>query len=228
MTNDFNPAVGKIVDDYLRRLRGHLKGFPNKDQDELVREVYSHIYESFTQDSAHDEIDRVLAVLSRLGEPEAVVADSVAASMVGMGKRKRLPLYILGGLLMGLFGLPLGAGGAVLFLGLAIGILAFILIYYVTATALTVSGALGVLVTFLKWIAPDFALQFGVEFGLHPDFESLPVRLVLAFLITGLGLGMFWGGRYLMKGLKFIVGLVPRKIKTIWDRRRLKKAGLMP
>lgn len=227
MNNDFSPAVGKIVEDYLRRLRGHLQGLPEKDQNELTREVYSHIFESFGQeDGSRDEIDRILAVLARLGEPETVVAESVGASMVGMGKRRKLPLYILGGLLIGLFGLPLGAGGAVVFLGMVLGLLTLVLIYYTTAAALTIGGALGVLVTFMKWISPDFAVHLGVQWGLAPDFESLPARLLLSFLMTGLGLALFWGGRYLMKGLKFIIGLVPRTIGSALNRRRMKKAGL--
>ncbi|MCK7518238.1 MAG: hypothetical protein MZV64_11220 [Ignavibacteriales bacterium] len=40
----------QIVDNYLERLKKGLKGIPAKDQDELVREINSHIYESFRND----------------------------------------------------------------------------------------------------------------------------------------------------------------------------------
>jgi uncharacterized membrane protein len=228
MASDFSLPVEKIVGDYLRRLRTHLKGFPEKDQDELAQEVYSHIYESYANDPAADEIDRILSVLGRLGEPEAVVADRIAASMVGMGRKKKLPLYILAGVLVGLFGVPLGIGGFVLVFGLAIAVAGLVSIYYVTAAIFTVVGAFGVLVTVLKWIFPGDMYRFGFEIGLSPNFESLPVRLIIAFLMTGLGLLMFWAGRYLTRGLKFIVNLVPRKIRSYRDRRRLKMTGLLP
>ena len=50
MTNDFGEQVGKIVTNYMERLKNQLKGFPQEDRDELVKEIHSHIYESYKSD----------------------------------------------------------------------------------------------------------------------------------------------------------------------------------
>ena len=132
MTHEFSAQVRKIVDNYLDRLRVHLKGLPEADREELVREIYSHIFESYAQDSTDDDIQRILNVLDRLGEPAEVVASRLSGTMKRMGKRRNLPLYILAGFFIGIFGLPLGAGGLALMIGLGITLLALIFTYFVT------------------------------------------------------------------------------------------------
>ena len=69
MTNELNEQVRKIVENYLGRLRRHLKGLPEGDSEELVREIYSHIYDSYSENATEDEVERILDVLDRLGEP---------------------------------------------------------------------------------------------------------------------------------------------------------------
>ena len=120
MTHDFSAQVRTIVDNYLDRVRGHLKGLPEADRKELVREIYSHIYESYAQDGTDDDIQRILTVLDRLGEPSEVVASRLSGSMKRIGRKRNLPFYILAGIFIGLFGLPLGAGGLALLIGLGI------------------------------------------------------------------------------------------------------------
>ncbi|MCK7461657.1 MAG: hypothetical protein MZU84_06145 [Sphingobacterium sp.] len=74
MANGFSGPVAQIVDNYLERLKKGLKGISAKDQDELVREINSHIYESFRNDPTPDEVARILKVLDKLGEPSAVIS----------------------------------------------------------------------------------------------------------------------------------------------------------
>jgi len=62
MNNHFPPAAEKIVADYLEKLGAQLKGMDEKDRQEILAEIRSHIYESFCNDSAGDEIDRALRV----------------------------------------------------------------------------------------------------------------------------------------------------------------------
>ena len=113
--NNFSEPVEKIVNNYLKRLKKHLKGLPDKDKEELLKEVHSHIYESFINDPAENEIERIFIVLDKLGEPAEVVSSRMPAAIVTMGKKKKLPLYILSGILIALFGIPLGLTGKVLY-----------------------------------------------------------------------------------------------------------------
>ncbi len=85
-----------------------------------MREIYSHIYESYTRESSGDEVERIFVVLDRLGESSEVVALRVSGAMKKMGKKRNLPLYILANFLIGTLGIPLGMGGLALLLGIAI------------------------------------------------------------------------------------------------------------
>ena len=157
MTNDFGEQVGKIVANYMTRLKNQLKGFPEKDKDELVKEIHSHIYESYKSDSTEDEIERILNVLEKLGEPSEVASTRMSESMVDMGKKKNLPMYILAGVLIGLFGIPLGAGGVALIVGLLVTVGALIFSYYATAITMVVAGWIGFIASLLQLLNPDIS-----------------------------------------------------------------------
>ena len=49
--NNYPANVEKIVDDYVERLKQNLKGLPETDRQEFVKEMQSHIYESYINDS---------------------------------------------------------------------------------------------------------------------------------------------------------------------------------
>ncbi|MBN2265078.1 MAG: hypothetical protein JW775_04605, partial [Candidatus Aminicenantes bacterium] len=107
MANGFSGPVAQIVDNYLERLRKGLRGIPAKDQDELVKEINSHIYESFRADPTPDEVNRILKVLDKLGEPSDVISARMPEAMVTLGKKRKLPFLILAGVLIAFFGVPL-------------------------------------------------------------------------------------------------------------------------
>ena len=70
MPNEFSETVDKIVKNYLNRFNLRLKSFPEQDRDELVNEIHSHIYESFTNDPTENEVERIFNVLDKLGLEE--------------------------------------------------------------------------------------------------------------------------------------------------------------
>ena len=76
-----------------------------------MREIQSHVYEAYQQMPGEDDVARIFAVLRNLGEPGEVVADRLPGAMVRSGTRRNLPLYVAGGILIALFGIPLGFGG---------------------------------------------------------------------------------------------------------------------
>lgn len=219
MTNDFTEPVQKIVNNYLSRLRGHLRGLPEVDQEELVREIYSHIYESYTRESTGDEIERIFLVLDRLGEPSEVVASRVSGTMKKMGKKRKLPLYILAGFLIGMVGVPLGMGGLALFLGIAITLAALVFTYYVAAGVFLVGGWLTLVVTFIRLFYPTFLIEY---VHLMDQFLNPPLSVIFNFVaaaaFTFLGVAMFKWGRHLLRGTSFLFALPGDAVKRIRHR----------
>src|SRR5258708_7770219 len=101
-------AVAQIAGNYLERLKFQLRLVPPAEQAEFLREIESHIYEAYMQSPGDDDVARILAVLQKLGEPSEVVADRLPGAMVRSGTKRSLPVYILGGIFIALFGIPLG------------------------------------------------------------------------------------------------------------------------
>ena len=143
MNNNYPESVEKIVNDYLSRLKEHLNGLPEKDQAEFIKEIASHIYESYTGEECEDGVERILSVLKKLGEPSTVFSQKIPAKMVHKGKEKNLPLYILSGVLIGLFGIPLGISGIAIVISMIGTIFALLVAYFATAISLVVAGFLG-------------------------------------------------------------------------------------
>ncbi len=220
MANHFNGPVSKIVDNYLDRLRKHLKGFPAKDQEELVKEIHSHIYESFRQDPTENEVERILKVLDKLGEPADVVSTRMSTAMVTMGKKKKLPFYILAGTLIALFGVPLGLGGIAVLFGLFLSVLALIASYYIVAAGFVISGWLGALALVIKLIFPDFLSPYWEIYPLISDpTANIAVQIFVSLLVAALGIGLIFLGKYMMRGLKFVFALILDKIHKPIKRR---------
>jgi uncharacterized membrane protein len=224
MSENFSGPVKKIVQNYLNRLASLLKGLPAKDQQELTKEVQSHIFESYSNDSTENEVDRILHVLDKLGEPGEVAADHVSTSLVEKGKKKKIPLYILAGILIGFIGVPLGLTGVSFLLTFILTIALMIILYYITAAALTAAGSLGVLLTLLKIIAPEFVVKLSQRWNLTGlDMDFLWERLILSFVLAVVGLIMLWLGKYLARGIRFLFVFTQRKITDFRKTRLLKQ-----
>lgn len=215
MSNGFSGAVAQIVDNYLAKLAKGLKGFPAKDREELVREIHSHIYESFRNDPTENEVERILKVLDKLGEPADVISSRMPDSMVKMGKKKKLPFYILAGALIAFFGVPLGMSGLGLAVALILGVLSLILAFYVVAFGLILSGWLGALVMIIRIFSPGFLEPWVEYYPLVAD-PSLNTIIYIAgcFLIAGLGFGMLWLGIRMMRGVRFVFRFLFHKIRN--------------
>ncbi len=219
MSNGFSGPVAQIVDNYLARLGKGLKGFPSKDREELVKEIHSHIYESFRNDPAENEVERILKVLDKLGEPADVISSRMPSSMVTMGKKKKLPFYILAGALIAFFGVPLGLGGLGAAVGIIFAVLSLVLAFYIVAFSLILSGWLGALVMIIRIFSPGF-LEPWVEYYPLVSDPSLNTIIYIAgcFLIAGLGFGLLWLGTRMMRGVRFVFRLLIGKIKNYRKR----------
>jgi uncharacterized membrane protein len=227
MTNDFPPNVDKIVNDYLSRMSSRLRGIPDRDRDELLGEIRSHIYESFIGDPSGDEIGRILAVLRRLGDPAEVVSSRMPEAVKRLGKGKKAPLYIVAGVLIALFGLPLGVGALAVLVGFLVAFFGVLIAYYGTGISFVVCGFITAVLSSIAILAPDMILRINeavgtevLRLGLFPGDPELSayVALILSLLILGIGLLMLWSGRYLWRGWRFISMLVFAKTRSIFNR----------
>jgi len=220
MANGFSGPVAQIVDNYLERLKKGLKGISAKDQDELVREINSHIYESFRDDPTPDEVARILKVLDKLGEPAAVLSARMPEAMVTLGKKRKLPFLILAGLLIAFFGVPLGLGGLSAAVGLIIGVLAVVVSFYIVAFSLILAGWLSAVIMIVRIFSPAFLDPWIDIYPLVADPTLNTVIYILgALLLAALGFGLLWLGSRLMRGVRFVFRLLIEKIKT-WRQRR--------
>jgi len=220
MANGFSGPVAQIVDNYLERLKKGLKGIPANDQDELVREINSHIYESFRDDPTPDEVARILKVLDKLGEPAAVLSARMPEAMVTLGKKRKLPFLILAGLLIAFFGVPLGLGGLSAAVGLIIGVLAVVVSFYIVAFSLILAGWLSAVIMIVRIFSPAFLDPWIDIYPLVPDPTLNTVIYILgALLLAALGFGLLWLGSRLMRGVRFIFRLLIEKIKN-WRTKK--------
>ncbi len=235
MNNHFPPAAEKIVADYLEKLGAQLKGMDEKDRQEILAEIRSHIYESFSSDSEGDEIDRALRALKKLGDPADVVSSRVGASVTRLGRQKKSPLYILGGALIVLFAAPLGMGGLGLVAGLLAGLAGLLVAYFATAVVFVISGFLCALVGLITIISPDLFLQINrwageavFQFG---PFQNNPqvagvLTFIFAMMLAALGLLMLWSGKHIWRGLRFVFNLTVDKIRSLFARGRRTGLGV--
>jgi len=221
MNNNYPESVEKIVNDYLSRLKEHLNGLPEKDQAEFIKEIASHIYESYTSEECEDGVERILSVLKKLGEPSTVFSQKIPAKMVHKGKEKNLPLYILSGVLIGLFGIPLGISGIAIVISMIGTIFALLVAYFATAISLVVAGFLGIVASIIRLIDPVFFDQFFHWFDWNdsPFYFSSPVAegilgIGISLIIAGIGVAMFFFGKYIFRGLKFFTNLIIDKLKN--------------
>jgi len=228
MANGFSGPVAQIVDNYLERLKKGLKGIPAKDQDELVREINSHIYESFRNDPTPDEVARILKVLDKLGEPAAVLSARMPEAMVTLGKKRKLPFLILAGLLIAFFGVPLGLGGLSAAVGLIIGVLALVLSFYIVAFSLILTGWLGAVILIIRLFSPAFLDPWMDIYPLVADPTlNTAIYIVGALLIAAVGFVMLWLGSRMMRGVRFVFRFLIGKIKN-WRKKAPLAAAVRP
>ena len=220
MKTNYPQPVEKIVDNYLERLEGYLQGLPGSDKEEFIKEIESHIYESYQNDAAGDEVDRILRVLRKLGEPGDVYAKKAPEAIVKMGSDRKRPLYILGAILIAFFALPLGMGAVGVIIGIIGAIFGLLAAYFVTAFSFVLAGFLGIIFSIIKIAHPEFLDEVVIKLGgqvshfFHPTLEGI-LGLIACLILTGLGVLMFYFGRNIFKGLKFLWNISIAKIKEI-------------
>jgi uncharacterized membrane protein len=224
--NDYPPVVAKIAKDYLERVKAQLRLVPARERDEFLREIESHLYEAYRNTPIDDDVARILAVLRNFGEPAEVVAGRLPGTMMRSGAKRNLPLYVVGGIFIAWFGIPLGFGGLSVLVGLLLALAGMVAAFYATAGSILLAGAMFTLLGLSRILLPglfDRLVELGfiqmggpvAEFLDHfsPSDQGIFMLLAAAALVT-IGLGMLWLGRYIFRGLRFLSGLL-----FDWTRR---------
>jgi uncharacterized membrane protein len=219
-------VVAKIVNDYMERVKWQLRLVPARQQQEFLLEIQSHVYEAYQQMAGDDDVARILAVLRSLGEPAEVVSDRLPGAMVRSGTKRNLPLYIIAGIFIALFGIPLGFGGVGVLVGLLAAVAGVLVAYFAVAGSFLLVGAIFTLLSFVRFALPDVwdkllalgVLQISGPVAEFLDQLTAPSQALLMFLIATVfaaaGLGLLWLGRYLLRGMRFLLSLT-----FDWTRR---------
>lgn len=216
---DYPEAVAKIVNDYLERVKWQLRLVPAPEQDEFLKEIQSHIYEAYQQAAGEDDVAKILSVLRKLGEPSEVVSDRLPGAMVRSGTKRYLPLHLLSGILIGLFGIPLGFGGVAVLAGILVTLAAIVAAFYGTMGVVFLTGVLFLVLGLTRIYEPGVWDKLVTNGFIHFDrpvadfLDQLPpggqglLLIVIAAVFVACGLGMLWVGRYLIRGLRFLFSL---------------------
>lgn len=85
-----------IYTDYMVRVERMTKILPKEDQNEILMELNSHIYEAVLQDSSKDtELNKLVDVITRLGAPEKTLAQLVADKKMNQALHTFNPVHLI-------------------------------------------------------------------------------------------------------------------------------------
>jgi uncharacterized membrane protein len=237
---NYPDAVAMIVTDYLERVKRQLRLVPASEQDEFLRELESHVFEGYNEESGATDVERILAVLRKLGEPADVVSDRLPETMVRSGAKRTLLTHIVAGIVIALFGIPLGFGGAAIVMGVCVALAGLVVAFYALAGATILAGAVLTLAGLTRAYRPEVwdkmvALGFiqmdpqvaQVLEAVSPGTQGA-VMVLLAALFLGVGVGMLWLGKYPLRGFRFLSGMVFEWIRNLAQRvgRRVRQEGI--
>lgn len=84
-----------LYNKYLSAVKRIIKTLPKEDQDDILMEINSHIYESMQCDSYIAEIDRIKNTLEKLGSPQESFAPLVADRKLLQATKTFNPLHVI-------------------------------------------------------------------------------------------------------------------------------------
>jgi len=87
-------SANKVYTDYLKRIKRTTSKLSRTDQEDVLMEFNSHIYESMQYKSEDLEIDRLLNVIDKLGAPEEVLQPLVAEKTLAKATRTFNPVTV--------------------------------------------------------------------------------------------------------------------------------------
>lgn len=95
-------SAERIYKDYLYRIRKEVKGLNQQNQDEILMELNSHIYENLQEHPTGNEIEKLLNILEKLGRPEEILKPLVADKKLEEATKTFNPIHVFKALLLNL------------------------------------------------------------------------------------------------------------------------------
>lgn len=237
--NDYPEAVRKIVDDYMQRLKRQLRFLAASEQQDFLMEIQSHVYDAYQEAASEDDVERILNVLRRLGEPAEVVSDRLPTSMIRSGRTRSAPAYVIGGILLAVFGIPLGFGGAAVVVGMLAAFAGLLAGLYAAAFASILAAALWLALGLTRMYEPELwnrLLAAGV-IQIDPQtasiLEQLPTAvqasgmIMIACVFALMGAGLLWVAKRYFRCVSFLFSLVFDKVRSLSKRAQRTEAYRM-
>ena len=89
-----NKNAQRVYDDYINRSKKMLKILSEKDREDCLLEMNSHIYEYLENNKGREEIENILNITERLGQPEETLKDVVASKKTAQAIKTYNPQYL--------------------------------------------------------------------------------------------------------------------------------------
>lgn len=94
-------AAKKIYEEYLRQIQSATKTLSKADQNDILMELNSHIYESLNQSDDHrDEVKNLTNTLSKIGIPSEVLKPLIAEKKLNQATKTFNPVHIFQALIL--------------------------------------------------------------------------------------------------------------------------------
>ena len=87
-------SAQKLYDNYINRIARNLSILSEEDRLDLQMEINSHIYESMQEDIELEEVERLIDITGKLGEPEVFLAPMIAERKVAEAARTFNPRHV--------------------------------------------------------------------------------------------------------------------------------------
>lgn len=120
----------KIYADYIKRIKRMTSVLSKKDQEDVLMEFNSHIYEGMARGENRPEVEHLLGVLEKLGAPEEVLKDLVAQKKLEQATKSFNPIDVFKALVLNIGNGILYVIFAILYLSL----FAFVFLIYAKIT----------------------------------------------------------------------------------------------
>lgn len=93
-------ATERVYKNYMSRVRKATEPLTAQNQDDIYMEINSHIFEGLNKRKAENEIDVLLDLLEKLGNPEEVLKPLVADKKLDQAMRTFNPVHIFKALIL--------------------------------------------------------------------------------------------------------------------------------
>ncbi len=93
-----NKSTNEIYLDYIRRAERMTKTLSENDRQDILMELNSHIYEYMQKNIDTDEVEKMLAILKRLGAPEETLPPLIADLKLSRATKTFNPFHVINAL----------------------------------------------------------------------------------------------------------------------------------